>query len=427
MDSRRGDGIRLSPMAKYASAPALLRAAKKELPGVPLPSIRWIYYQFHPTDPHTHASAKHTGRLPIKLKMQASILRAKHEDKGYCWHMWMLLREFAVTYRSLSSMFSTDEKKMIPCGNPGNFVQAVEKTRKVMCHIDGKWVSLDHGWSMNNIVPSVILKIDIPDEVWKSWYGGVLRVILKEKTFNCHDAAMRHTVENLSVCMQLGGVTPIMIHVHDGASDYNMTMGGALLAHLADYLLTGADLVISMRFCPYQSYNDPAERCMSLLNLGLQAVALARTLMIPEMERFMRGCGSMSDVRKLAVTQQFPIMNLATYTLCFIFDTRMGHLWYICSIHVTHIRVMHHIGQQMRYVRQSFTMNVACQVCCMLQHNASVLHQVTNPTIKAAVIEAMAKPIELVKERFETLEWTENDVKVLQFHDHPKLDESTTI
>ena len=86
-------------------------------------------------------------------------------------------------------------------------------------------------------------------------------MILKDKTFGNHDAAMRHTVENLAACRALGAVTPIMIHVHDGASDYNMTLGGAMLAHLAEYVMSGADMTISMRFCPYQSYNDPAGPC----------------------------------------------------------------------------------------------------------------------------------------------------------------------
>ena len=123
---------------------------------------------------------------------------------------------------------------------------------------------------------------------------------LKEKTFNCNEPAFRHTVENAKARERFGPVTPIIVHVHDGASDYNMTLGGALLAHLAEYVLTGADMVLSMRFCPYQSYNDPAERVMSLLNMGLQALALARSEMPAEMEDFMKTCSSMADVRKLA-------------------------------------------------------------------------------------------------------------------------------
>ena len=252
-------------------------------------------------NPFSRASSRHTGRLQIQLKMQACILRAKHPDQEFCWHMWWMLRVFLVQHRKWASLYAADEKRSIPVGNPGSCIQAVEKTRKVMTQVNGQWVALDHGWSMNNIVPSVVLKIQIPDAVSKSWYQGEVRVILKDKTFGNTDAAMRHTVENAIVCKDLGDVTPIMCHVHDGASDYNMTLGGALLAHIADFVTTGADMVISMRFCPTQSYNDPAEHCMSLLNMGLQALALARSLMPAQWERHVRGCSSMSDMRKVAL------------------------------------------------------------------------------------------------------------------------------
>ena len=301
VDSRRGDGLRMSPMAKYPSAPALLPEAKKQLgEDVAIPSLRWLYFQFFPTNPHTHASSKHTGRLKIKLKIQSCILRAHHPDKNYCWSMWTYLREFLVMKREFASLQSCDEKKSIPVGEPGNYVQAVEKTRKIMCRIDGRWVALDHGWSKSNIVPSVVLQIEIPETLHGSWYAGTVCVILKEKTFGNTDAAMRHTVENQSVARFLNVATPITVSIHDGAADYNMTNGGALLAHLVDYIRSGADMAISMRFCPYQSYNDPAERCMSLLNMGLQGVALARTNVNPTMERFMTRCSSMKDTRSLA-------------------------------------------------------------------------------------------------------------------------------
>ena len=123
VDSRRGDGLRLCPMAKFSSAPELLRVAKKELgDDVELPSLRWLYFQFFPTNPHSHVSNKHTGRLEIKLKMQACILRAHHVDKAYCWKMWGMLREFVLVNRDFTSLQSSDDKKSIPVGNTGNLV-----------------------------------------------------------------------------------------------------------------------------------------------------------------------------------------------------------------------------------------------------------------------------------------------------------------
>ena len=289
--------------------------------------------------------------------MQACILRAKHPDKEFCWNQWGLLRSFLVHWRDHAALQSSDEKKAVPVGNAGNLVQAVEKTCKVMTQVDGRWVSLDHGWSMNNIVPSAVLQIDIPESVDGSWYEGTLVVFNKDKTFGNEDAASRHTVEG-AIARQfcLGEQRredaerqtaqawrafqgpAIIAQIHDGAADYNMLNGGALLAHLVDYFSSGADLVISFRFCPYQSYLDPVEHCMSLLNLGLQAVALARDMMPPELERELKGCSSMKDVRKKALMK---------------------------------------------------------------------------PQIRAAVLAAMEAPIQLVNSRFDQLEWTENPVTCL--------------
>ena len=58
--------------------------------------------------------------------------------------------------------------------------------------------------------------------------------------------------------------------------------------------------MVVMRTAPTQSWANPVERVMSVLNLGLQGVALAREVMDEEYEHEFKKCNGMSAVRKVA-------------------------------------------------------------------------------------------------------------------------------
>ena len=59
----------------------------------------------------------------------------------------------------------------------------------------------------------------------------------------------------------------------------------------------GVDLLVSERCVPGQSWNDPAERIMSILNLALQIVSLARERGSEDLESSIKRCGSMKQIR----------------------------------------------------------------------------------------------------------------------------------
>jgi hypothetical protein len=56
-------------------------------------------------------------------------------------------------------------------------------------------------------------------------------------------------------------------------------------------------MFVACRTAPHQSFNNPAERVMSLLNLGLQNVSLSRPEMDAGFEMQMKSLSSMSAVR----------------------------------------------------------------------------------------------------------------------------------
>ena len=59
------------------------------------------------------------------------------------------------------------------------------------------------------------------------------------------------------------------------------------------------DMLICVRTCPYQSWQNLAERIMSTLNLALQNVSLAHTSMTHQCEQLVKNCNSLSDIRKM--------------------------------------------------------------------------------------------------------------------------------
>ena len=61
-------------------------------------------------------------------------------------------------------------------------------------------------------------------------------------------------------------------------------------------------MLIAVRTCPYQSWQNIAERIMSTLNLGLQNVALARKEMPEEYEKLIANKSTLGAIRDV-VTQ----------------------------------------------------------------------------------------------------------------------------
>ena len=73
-----------------------------------------------------------------------------------------------------------------------------------------------------------------------------------------------------------------------------------MVAWLAYFILNGCDTLVVVRTAPTQSWTNPAERVMYVLNLALSNCALARQLMDDEFENNTKKCNSMTSDRKMA-------------------------------------------------------------------------------------------------------------------------------
>lgn len=94
-----------------------------------------------------------------------------------------------------------------------------------------------------------------------------------------------------------------MLYIYsDGGPDHRVTFLSVKLALVAFFRRLDLDYLCAAL---YHSYRNPVERIM-ILNLGLQAVALARARMAEEMEAEASRCNTMKPLRAMAErTTQF--------------------------------------------------------------------------------------------------------------------------
>jgi hypothetical protein len=85
----------------------------------------------------------------------------------------------------------------------------------------------------------------------------------------------------------------------DGGPDRNCTFAGVQLAYLCLALELDLDQPILLSTAPRQSYVNPVERVMSVLNLAIQGLALATAVSSNELEAKLKGASSIKSICKV--------------------------------------------------------------------------------------------------------------------------------
>ena len=125
-------------------------------------------------------------------------------------------------------------------------------------------------------------------------------MFLKDSIFEA-SSPTRHTAELSRLLKRIFPNTAAVVMYTDGGPDHNCKHMSVRLGLLALFLELDLDTMVVMRTAPTQSWGNPVERVMSVLNLGLQGVALARKEMDDEeYEKEFKSCNGMSAVRKVA-------------------------------------------------------------------------------------------------------------------------------
>ena len=156
---------------------------------------------------------------------------------------------------------------------------------------------------MCGIIPSVALSVDIPESSADSFFGGQPFVVCKDKITQ-PSSALCHSTELTDIIRTHYGTPdnysskPILILVTDGGPDHRVTFGSVKIANLCLFRALNLDMLVCVRTCPYQSWQNLAERVMSTLNLALQDVSLARSKMTDGFERLISSLNTLTDVRR---------------------------------------------------------------------------------------------------------------------------------
>ena len=83
----------------------------------------------------------------------------------------------------------------------------------------------------------------------------------------------------------LATVPPVLLMYSDGGPDHRVTYVSVKLALIALFREMDLDILIALRTAPSNSWANPVERMMSIVNIGLQGIGVMRTRMSDDFEK----------------------------------------------------------------------------------------------------------------------------------------------
>ncbi|CAC5419773.1 unnamed protein product [Mytilus coruscus] len=289
-ERRRGQELYL-PMA--ISVEDLRNQIVKRLPnGTPIPCTETIRLQFQPNSAFQKSALKYSYRFNVKFRVQTRQARVSHPDARYVATSLKYLKELCVKNRKYSTFVCFDDKAIVPVGEPGVPISTgVPGHNKVLAPADGpKLVATDHNFHLGGLVPSVAFVSDIPKNSNDSFFNGHIYVTTKDKVFQA-STPYRHATELTRILREnysdddVNLETPILCLMTDGGPDHRATFGTVQLSLIQPFIALDLDMLIALRTAPNHSWMNPAERCMSILNLSLQHCALSRKEMSETFEK----------------------------------------------------------------------------------------------------------------------------------------------
>ena len=298
VDNRR-HGV--SHFSEYISNPDLIRQVTDDVPeGTPIPSESTVLFSFVPKNAHAKSSKLYKSNIPLQFKVQTRQLRSSHMDQHYCSAIFKYMRHFAVLNRDNVSFFCVDDKSKVDFGEPGNAISSGVRGKKSIVPTTSNLSALDHDQSSKgSITPSVSLLVDLPTEENGSFYSGKVFVKYKDSVFQ-PSSPFRHAIELESILQtqENSEIRPILMIYSDGGPDHRVTYHSVKLSLILIFERLGIDLLVAARTAPGNSWANPAERIMSLLNLALQNVALTREVCDTQhYEHVLKSANSMADIR----------------------------------------------------------------------------------------------------------------------------------
>ena len=204
--------------------------------------------------------------------------------------MLLLFSDMSESVRSVSRnihpalMISIGQRWGNHAGYP---VAAAERGRRVIVARGTSFQVGDHDLTKFSVIPSVVLNVDIPDDVANSWYRGNVTITLKDAAFE-PSSPFRHADELFDL-LKHAESKPMLFLYSDGGPDHRLTYSCCTIQRFGSRLF----LCCSYRTAPCQSWRNPVERVMSTVNMGMQCVGLMRKQGSDEYEAQVGKCSSL--------------------------------------------------------------------------------------------------------------------------------------
>ena len=198
------------------------QVAKRCPEGTAIPSEQWVRLQFWPKNPRTKAASQYTKRLPVKMMVQKRQFRQNHMDSHYCAAIFRYVHEYAVLFQDSSLFLCLDDKHRVKVGEPGTPVAAAERGKQVLVSTSQSFQVCDHNFTRFSLIPTVLLRVDIPASMDGSWYDGQVFVGIKEAVFK-PSSALRHASEVHDILLTEMGMKSVLFLYTDGQHIYQLS------------------------------------------------------------------------------------------------------------------------------------------------------------------------------------------------------------
>ncbi|XP_014676567.1 PREDICTED: uncharacterized protein LOC106816458 [Priapulus caudatus] len=291
-DERRHNVAHLSEWLSLKEM--IAKAAEVCPPGTKIPSASLVRLQFAPRNPYVHTALNFTSRIQVQYKIQRRQLRVGHPDDHYCAAQLQYFKEKAVELRDEASVFCCDDKAKIPLGEPDCPVSTGVRGKKTLAPVTTTLGACDHDMTMASLVPSVILATEIPESSQKSFVRGTVTTVVSDAVFKGSNP-FRHAATLVKLAAK--DDKKIIMKFTDGGTDHRNNLASVKCANICVFKELDLDMLVHARCAPWHSWTNPAERIMSILNLGLQNCSLSREMGDEQAEASFRKCGSMSQLR----------------------------------------------------------------------------------------------------------------------------------
>ena len=294
----------MAHLSEFISLGEMIEKATSLCPeGTPIPSKALVRLQFAPRNPYCHAALNFTSKLQVQYKIQRRQLRVGHPDDHYCNAQLKYLKSKAVELKPYPSAFlCCDDKAKVPFGEPGSSVSTGVRGKTSIVPSSTTLVALDHDMTKASLTPSVVLDCKIPEKPEKSFVNGQVVTAVNDSVFQM-STPFRHAVMITNYLKSKDNLPKILLKYTDGGTDQRNTLESVKCASICIFRELNLDMMILARCAPGQSWTNPAERIMSILNLGLQNVSLERKSVSDDCEQVLKCCNSMAAIRSAAETK----------------------------------------------------------------------------------------------------------------------------